>query len=107
MVRELTGRKVTEPGRIVPWGPIRSQRRSHLFLGGNAAADLRFGDPDTAAKQRDLGRRTLQLSLEDAVLEDGRVRARVTVKNEAVGHFFPAMESLFRFAFIRLAAIDA
>jgi hypothetical protein len=106
MVGETTGSKVREPGRLVPWGPERPQRRSHLFLGGNAAASLRFDSPETAEKQRDLGRRTLQLTFDEAVLEGGRLRAQVTLKNEAVGHFFPAFESLFRFAFIRLAALD-
>jgi hypothetical protein len=106
MVGRLTGSKVTEPGRLVPWGPIRAQRRSHLFLGGNAAASLRFDSPETAEKQRELGRRSLRLSVEDVVIENDRVHAQVTLVNEAIGHRFPAYESLFRFAFIRLAAID-
>ncbi len=106
MVGEMTGGRVKEPGRLVPWGPVRPQRRSHLFLGGNAAASLRFGSPDTAEKQRDLGRRGVRLTVEDAAVEGGRLRARVTLKNEAVGHYFPAYESLFRFAYIRLVAID-
>ncbi len=106
MVGRLTGRPVKEPGRLVPWGPVRAQRRSHLFLGGNATASLRFESPETAEKQRDLGRRSLQLTLEDAAVEGRRVSARVTLKNDLIGHFFPAYESLFRFAFIRLVAID-
>ncbi len=106
MVGRVTGRPVKEPGRLVPWGPVRAQRRSHLFLGGNAAASLRFGSPETAEKQRDLGQRTLQLTLGEATVDGRRVSARVTLKNDLVGHFFPAYESLFRFAFIRLAAID-
>jgi hypothetical protein len=107
MAGQITGGKVREPGRLVPWGPVRAQRRSHLFLGGNAAASLRFDSPETAEKQRELGRLTLRLSIEDVVIEDGRVRAQVTLENKSVGHFFPAYESLFRFAFIRLAAIGA
>jgi hypothetical protein len=107
MVAEVTARPVKEPGRLVPWGPVRAQRRSHLFLGGNAAASLRFDSPETAEKQRELGRRTLQLTIEDTAIEGGRLRARVALENEGVGHYFPAYESLFRFAFIRLVALDA
>jgi len=107
MVREMTGRPVREPDRLVPWGPVRAQRRSHRFLGGNARANMLFGDPDVAARQRALARRALRLTLDAATIEDHRVRARVTVTNERVGHGFPGMETVQRFAFVRVAAFDA
>lgn len=107
MVRELTGQPVREADRLVPWGPVRAQRRSHLFLGGNAAANTLFGDVDVAAKQRELARRALRMTLDAATVEGNRVRARVTVTNERIGHAFPAMETVQRFAFVRVAAFDA
>jgi hypothetical protein len=107
MVRELTGQPVREPDRLVPWGPVRAQRRSHFFLGGNARANLLFEDPDLAALQRDLARRALALTVDAVAVEHPRVRARVTLRNERVGHGFPGMETVQRFAFVRLAAFDA
>jgi hypothetical protein len=107
MVRELTGQPVREPDRLVPWGPVRAQRRSHLFLGGNAAANTLFQDADVAALQRELARRALRLTLDSATVENDRVRARVTLTNERIGHAFPAMETVQRFAFVRVAAFDS
>jgi hypothetical protein len=107
MVREMTGRPVREPDRLVPWGPVRAQRRSHLFLGGNAAANMLFEDPDIAALQRELARRALVMTLDSATVENHRVRARVTLTNERIGHAFPAMETVQRFAFVRVAAFDS
>ncbi|MBX3026423.1 hypothetical protein KF840_16055 [bacterium] len=107
MVREATGRPVREPGRLVPWGPVRGQRRSHLFLGGNAAANVLFDDHDAAARQRELARRALRLELDAARIDGDRVRARVTLTNVGVGHGFPGMETVQRYAFLRVAAFDA
>lgn len=107
MVGELTGRPVREPDRLVPWGPVRPQRRSHLFLGGNARANLLFEDPDVAALQRDLVRRALRMTVDAVTIEHPRVRARVTLYNDRIGHGFPGMETVQRVAFVRLAALDA
>jgi hypothetical protein len=107
MVREMTGGPVREPDRLVPWGPVRAQRRSHLFLGGNARANTLFQDADVAVRQRDLARRALRMTLDSATVENDRVRARVTVSNERIGHAFPAMETVQRFAFVRVAAFDS
>ncbi len=107
MVRELTGRPVREPDRLVPWGPVRAQRRSHLFLGGNARANTLFQDADAAARQRELARRALRMTVDSATVDNGRVRARITLTNERIAHAFPAMETVQRFAFVRVAAFDS
>ena len=86
---------------------MRAQRRSHLFLGGNARANTLFQDADVAARQRELVRRALSMTLDSATVESGRVRVRVTLTNDRIGHAFPAMETVQRFAFVRVAAFDS
>jgi hypothetical protein len=59
MTRDATGTPKHEPGRLVPWGPERPQRRSHLFLGGNASFDITLGDRDLAELQHALNARAV------------------------------------------------
>lgn len=111
MTAELTAAPRREPGRLVLWGPTRPQRRSHLFLGGNTNASEALGDAATAAAERAYNQRAVSVAVRDArvVREGGHdaVRLTVSVKNLRVGHPFPAMETVQRYAWVELAVLAA
>jgi hypothetical protein len=106
MARQMTGAPVVQPGRLVAWGPVRRQRRTHRFLGGNANAVEPLGDPQAVAAERALVAGSVALRLDEAHLEGARVRAHVTVENRHVGHHFPALRSP-REVWIELRALSA
>lgn len=100
-------RRVDTPGSLVPWGPVRARRASHLFIGGNVDAANVFGDTDMAAREHAINREAVSLRAALVGVSDGRARVSVVVRNTNVGHLFPAVESNLRYAWIKLRVLDA
>lgn len=107
MVTRVTGRPVREPGAHVPWGDVRPQHRSHLFLGGNVRAMLEGQDEAGARAEHELARRSLRIQVDGVERSGTRLVARVTVANEGIGHLFPGMETVQRYAWVQVRVLDA
>jgi cytochrome c551/c552 len=107
MARNMTGGQTREAARMVPWGPERSGVRSHLFLGGNAGAAKQLGDEPFAALQHAFASKGVSLSLARVERTPTEIEVTVSVRSELVGHFFPALETKLRYAWIELKALDA
>jgi hypothetical protein len=106
MVRELTGEPVRQPGRLVEWGPIRGQRRTHLFTGGNVAAAEEAHDDDLALREHEIAARGMSVFIEGWDVSDGAAVIHVTVRSELVGHPFPTSEVGSRWGALRVVALD-
>ncbi len=107
MVREMTGAPVVEPGPLVPGGPIRPQRRSHYFLGGNVQAATAYNDLDMAKRERMVSEKGMKVDFVSMQVEDAHVIAEVRVTNIGVGHVFPVLELMEHWAFLQLVLLDA
>jgi hypothetical protein len=109
MTTELTARPVRSPGQLVDWGPVRPQRRTHLFLGGNVRAALEYRDGDMAAREHDVGTAGISLRVRAEKRDDGGpvVVAQAVVRNERAGHLFPTVDSNLRFAWVSIRVVDA
>jgi hypothetical protein len=107
MSRAMTGDPVRQPGALVPWGPTREQRRTHLFTGGNVLAAEEARDDDMAEKEHDLAARGIRVSVDGWEATGGVVTAHVTVRSELVGHAFPTSEVGTRTGALRVVALDA
>jgi hypothetical protein len=105
MSRSFTAQPVREPGALVAWGPVRPQRRSHLFLGGNVQASVDFKDPEMARMQHDIAARGVSIHV-SATRSESEVRVEATVRNDHTGHLFPSVDSNIRFAWVAFRAID-
>ncbi len=107
MAAHVTGGPVREPGAHVPWGDVRPQHRSHLFLGGNVRA-MREGRDDAGARaEHELARRSLRITIDGVERSGQRLVARVTVASEGIGHLFPGMETVQRYAWVQVRVLDA
>lgn len=107
MATRVTGRPVREPGAHVPWGDVRAQHRSHLFLGGNVRAMRQGQDDDGARREHDLAAHSLRIEIDAVDRAAARVTVRVTVANDGIGHLFPGMETVQRYAWVQLRVLDA
>ena len=106
MVTVMTGAPVVEPGPLVPGGPIRPQRRSHYFLGGNVQAALAYNDIEMAKRERTVSEKGMKVEFVSVAIKDGHVHAEVRVSNIGVGHVFPVLELMEHWAFLQLVLMD-
>lgn len=102
-----TGGPLRDPGRLVPWGPVRPQRRNHWFRGGNVAAALDDGDLEFGTLERDARRGALAMRVLDVRRDTDGVTASVAIRGERVGHLFLTGEGVERHAWLALSALDA
>jgi hypothetical protein len=107
MVRQMTGQRVTEEARMVPWGPVRKGARSHLFLGGNVLAAQGFHDEALVREQHAFNEGSVSVAVAGAERVDDVLRVKVRVHAERVGHTFPALETQLRYGWVELRALDA
>jgi hypothetical protein len=107
MVRHITGKPVKEPGQLVPWGPERGQARSHLVLGGNVRGAEALNDQEMALLEHEVAKLGVSLSLVRTRQEGETLFVTAAVKSQLIGHYFPAMDSGVRYAWIHLIALDA
>jgi hypothetical protein len=107
MVRHMTGAPVNEMARMVPWGPERPAARSHLFLGGNVASALAFGDRELAQQEHELNASAASVTVSRVRSNADALDVTVSVRSELVGHSFPALETKLRYGWVELKAIDA
>lgn len=107
MVQHMTGKQVSEPARMVPWGPVRAGARSHLFVGGNVQAAQTFHDDNLARRQHDLNTGSVSVSVSRVERAADVVDVTVSVRSEQVGHYFPALETQLRYGWVEITALDA
>ena len=107
MARHMTGAPVDEQARMVPWGPLRPRARSHLLLGGNVRAAKGLGDDQLAVLEHGLNASAASVTVLDAQRTGDTMRVTVAVRADLVGHFFPALETRLRYAWVALRAVDA
>ena len=107
MTKHLTGAPAFDPGRMVPWGPVRPRTRSHLLLGGNVHSAAALGDEDLVRQEHALNAGALTVSITRAERVADGVDATVAVHSNLVGHHFPAFETQLRYGWIELQAVDA
>ena len=107
MARAMTTGPVREPGRLVPWGPVRPQRRSHFFLGGNVQAPAQLNDRSLARREHAFAEGALRITVAEATLRGARLRVAGRVFNDRIGHSFPGMESSQRLAWVEVRLRDA
>jgi hypothetical protein len=107
MTREPTGEPVRDPGRLVPWGPIRAQRRNHWFRGGNVVAAIEDGDPAFAELERDARQGAFSIRILDVKRDHDGVTASVAIRGDRLGHLFLTGEGVERHAWLAISAIDA
>lgn len=91
------------PGRHVPWGPTRSRRHSHLFLGGNARLARTMHDREMAEASERFSRGSVSVRIRSARVQEGRVTVEVELRSEVIGHSFPVGEVGEHRAVIQLA----
>ena len=101
-----TGEPLRDPGRLVPWGPVRPQRRNHWFRGGNVAAALDDGDLEFGTLERDARRGALAMRVLDVRRDSDGVTASVAIRGDRVGHLFLTGEGVERHAWLAMAALD-
>jgi hypothetical protein len=106
MVRHVTGAPVSEQARMVPWGPVRPHARSHLLLGGNVMAAHSLGDDDLAAREHAINAGAASVVVLGTERAGDVMRVTVSVRADLVGHFFPALETRLRYAWVELRAVD-
>jgi hypothetical protein len=107
MVRHMTGKPVNESARMVPWGPVRPNARSHLFLGGNVMAANAVHDEGLAREEHDLNASAASVSVSRIERTSDVLNVTVSVHSNLVGHFFPALETKLRYGWVELRALDA
>lgn len=108
MARDARPGPTREPGRLVPWGAVRPQRRAHVWCGGNARAGVQYEDARSEAQDRALRASMISLRVTQAARADGVVTAEVTIRNERVGHHYPSGEGGdARDQWIELQTLDA
>ncbi len=107
MVQNMTGDPVSESARRVPWGPSHPGARSHLFVGGNEMAARHLNDEDLARRQHEMNLRAVSLAVSRVTRAADRLEVTVSVRSELVGHYFPALETQLRYAWVELQAQDA
>lgn len=106
MARRIGQDPVKEPGSLVDWGPVRPQRRSHLFLGGNVKASETYRDRDLARLEHEFGVGAVSVRVQ-AKRGAAGVEVEAKVRNERAGHLFPSVDSNIRYAWVRIAVTDA
>jgi hypothetical protein len=106
MAMELTGAKSREQGRLVPWGPIREHRRSHLFLGGNRAIADKLELETLSRREHELNRRAVDLSVEAVTTTKSEVEVRAELTTKLVGHDLPTSAAQNRWFWVELAVLD-
>lgn len=108
MVRVMTGEKASEPGRLVPWGPIRTHQPNHLFLGGNRTVPDLLKDDAFSTIQHDLNRQIATVAITgmrrqaDGVVVDLRVAS-----TKIVGHDLPSMGAQNRWLWVSITVEDS
>jgi hypothetical protein len=107
MARAVDGGKRREPGAHVPWGPIRPQRRSHLFVGGNTSGAQGVGDADLRAREHALNAKAVTGEVQSVRLAPAGLDVLVRVRNAMAGHDYPPVESQDQRGWLVLTALDA
>jgi hypothetical protein len=108
MAEEPRDARVLEPGRLVPWGATREQRRHHGFRGGNVRTSIVFSDDEGVRVDRGLRPGMITMRVTALRREGGEVHATVVLRNERVGHHFPTGEGGdARNVFLELETLDA
>ena len=106
MAKEMTGKPRSEPGRHVTWGPVRARRTTHYFTGGNADWSAKYADEATAENQRRWNRKSIEVEVMEADVQQDSVAVKVQVRTPLIGHAFPSMETVMRFAWVEVQAMD-
>lgn len=107
MVRKMTGKRVQEPGRHVGWGPVRPQRALHWFAGGNANWSTQYATQQVLDFQRTWNQRSVEVEVTSTAWTPGKLEVSLLVRAPLVGHGFPSMETVLRYAWIELQVLDA
>ncbi len=107
MVRHMTGGRVNESAREVPWGPERPGARSHLFLGGNVLSARASRDPELAKAEHELNADAASIEVTHVRRDGDVLDVTVTVHSERVGHYLPALETKLRYGWVELRALGA
>lgn len=107
MAREMTGKPVSEPGRHVDWGPVRPRRTTHLFTGGNAEWSAKYASPAVAEHQRKWNSKSIEVEVISARQGADAVDVTVQVRTPLIAHNFPSMETVLRYAWVEVQALDA
>jgi hypothetical protein len=107
MVRHMTGEPVNESARMVPWGPVRPNARSHLFLGGNVLAAQAVHDEGLAQQEHELNAEAASVDVSRIERDGDVLRVTVAVHSDRIGHYFPALETKLRYGWVELKALDA
>jgi hypothetical protein len=106
MARELTGTKPQEPGRFVPWGPVRRHHSSHYFLGGNREIPDRLNDPEHARREHELNMKVADISVVATRREGNQLFVEVEAVSRLVGHYLPSISSANRWLWVEITALD-
>lgn len=107
MAREMTGKPVSEPGRHVDWGPVRPRRTTHLFTGGNANWSAQYASQAVADHQRKWNSKSIEVQVVRAKQDGAALQLTVQVRTPLIAHNFPSMETVLRYAWIEVQALDA
>ena len=107
MSHKMTGKPVHELVRQVPWGPLRPGGVSHQMIGGNVTGAQDLGEKDIAKLQHEMNKKAVKIAIRDVAAQADGLDVTVAVSNEMVGHYFPAMETHNRYAWVEIRAIDA
>jgi hypothetical protein len=107
MTRHMTGSPTHDPGRMVPWGPMRPRTRSHLMVGGNVRAAETLGDQDLAREDHAFNAEALTLTVTRVERDADALSVTARVHSNLVGHYFPALETQLRYGWVELQAVDA
>ena len=93
MSHKTTFGPVEEPGRLVPWGPIRPQKRFHGVAARNVRAATSFQDPVALANELRLRPGMMTMRIARVHRAGTSVHAEAILHNNHVGHYFPTGES--------------
>jgi hypothetical protein len=106
MAHKMTGKPVNEWARQVPWGPLRPGGVNHLIPGGNVGGAIELGDKEMVKIQHAFNKQAAKMAVGDVKLQGTQADVTVQVTNEMVGHYFPAMETHNRYAWIEVRLLD-
>jgi Cytochrome c554 and c-prime len=107
MATALTGAKSSELGTLVPWGPTREHRVSHLLLGGNRVITDKLDERAQSKQEHEMNRRVVELNMVGSRPVNRWIEVSVEAKSRFVGHDLPTSAAQNRWLWIQFSAFDA
>ena len=101
------GPREGEPGRWVPWGPVRKDHPSHLFVGGNRTVADKLNDEEFGQLEHELNLKAATVTIVGARRAEAGIEVDVRVASRLVGHDLPSMGAQNRWLWVEVSATDA